>query len=289
MSLTHLLGQGWLTLLLLAWITLSIGSFLNVAIYRLPVMMKRDWRAQATEVLELSTPAGTQPHADESPFNLAVPRSRCPKCATAISAWHNIPVLSWLWLRGRCAHCNAPISARYPFVELLTCVASLMVVATLGYTWIGLAGLAFTWAIITLAFIDFDTQLLPDQITLPLLWLGLIVNLASGGFIDLSSAVVGAIAGYLALWSIYWAFKLITGKEGMGYGDFKLLAALGAWFGWQALPVLVLISSVVGIALGGTLMLIRRNRDPIPFGPYLAIAGWVTLLAHDRVIAVVFG
>ena len=196
MSLTHLLGQGWLTLLLLAWITLSIGSFLNVAIYRLPVMMKRDWRAQATEVLELSTPAGTQPHADESPFNLAVPRSRCPKGATAISAWHNIPVLSWLWLRGRCAHCNAPISARYPFVELLTCVASLMVVATLGYTWIGLAGPRFHVGTSSHWHSSISIpKLPPDQITLPLLWLGLIVNLASGGFIDLSSAVVGAIAG----------------------------------------------------------------------------------------------
>ncbi len=287
MSLTHLLGQGWLVLLLLVWTALSVGSFLNVAIYRLPVMMKREWRAQATEVLELSA-APTEPHFEEPPFNLMVPRSRCPHCATPISAWHNVPVLSWLRLRGRCAHCRAPISARYPFVEVLTAVASMMVVATFGYTWIGLAGLAFTWAIIALAFIDFDTKLLPDQITLPLLWLGLIANL-SGGFIDLSSAVVGAVAGYLVLWSIYWAFKLITGKEGMGYGDFKLLAALGAWFGWQALPVLVLISSVVGIALGGTLMLIRGNRDPIPFGPYLAIAGWVTLLAHDRVIAVVFG
>ena len=289
MLLTHLLGQGWPALLLLVWIALSVGSFLNVAIYRLPVMMKRDWRAQAAEVLEMSTSTGPTHHADESPFNLAVPRSRCPNCGTAISAWHNIPVLSWLWLRGRCAHCSVPISARYPFVEVLTAIASLTVIANLGYTWIGFAALVFTWAIITLTFIDFDTQLLPDQITLPLLWLGLIVNLSSGGFVDLPSAVVGAVAGYLVLWSIYWAFKLITGKEGMGYGDFKLLAALGAWFGWQALPVLVLISSVVGIALGGTLMLIRRNRDPIPFGPYLAIAGWVTLLAHDRVIAVVFG
>jgi len=281
--MTQLLSHGWLALFLFAWIALSVGSFLNVAIYRLPVMMQREWRSQASEILELATPADTGP-----PFNLMVPRSRCPGCETPIASRHNIPVLSWLLLRGRCASCNAPISARYPLVELLTAIASALVVAVYGYTWLGLAGLAFTWAIITLTFIDFDTKLLPDQITLPLLWLGLIVNLL-GGFTDLASAVVGAVVGYLVLWSIYWAFKLITKKEGMGYGDFKLLAAMGAWFGWQTMPMLVLISSIVGIVLGGTFLLIRRSREPIPFGPYLAIAGWVTLLEHDRVVAVVFG
>lgn len=281
--MTQLLSHGWLALFLLAWVALSIGSFLNVAIYRLPIMMQREWRSQASEILELPTPADTGPR-----FNLMVPRSRCPSCETPIAARHNIPVLSWLLLRGRCASCDAPISARYPLVELLTGIASILVIAAYGYTWLGLAGLAFTWAIITLTFIDFDTKLLPDQITLPLLWLGLIVNLA-GGFTDLASAVIGAITGYLVLWSIYWAFKLITGKEGMGYGDFKLLAAMGAWFGWQTMPMLILISSIVGIVLGGTFLLIRRSREPIPFGPYLAIAGWVTLLARDRVVAVVFG
>jgi leader peptidase (prepilin peptidase)/N-methyltransferase len=279
---TNLLSQGWPVLVFLTWIALSVGSFLNVVIYRVPVMLKRDWRAQAYEVLELVAP-------DPGPaFNLVTPRSRCPKCEFAIPTLHNVPVVSWLLLRGRCGNCSSPISVRYPLVETLTAVASLAVVAVYGYTWTGVAALAFTWAIIALTFIDFDTKLLPDQITLPLLWLGLIVNL-SGTFTDLASAAVGAIAGYLVLWSIYWAFKLITGKEGMGYGDFKLLAAMGAWFGWQALPMLVLISSIVGIVLGGTFLLIRRSREAIPFGPYLAIAGWVTLLAHDRVIAVVFG
>ena len=283
MSLTLLLSHGWLGFAFLIWLALSVGSFLNVAIYRLPVMMKREWRTQATEILELEAPADSVP-----PFNLMVPRSRCPHCETSISARHNIPLLSWFLLRGRCANCKAPISARYPLVELLTAVLSIVVIATYGYTWLGLAGLAFTWAIVTLTFIDFDTKLLPDQITLPLMWLGLIVNLFCG-FTERGSAVIGAIAGYLGLWSSYWTFKLISGKEGMGYGDFKLLAAMGAWFGWQALPMLVLISSLVGLLLGGTFLLIRRSREAIPFGPYLAIAGWVTLLEHDRVIAVVFG
>ncbi len=280
---THLLSQGWPVLVFLIWIGLSVGSFLNVVIYRVPVMLKRDWRAQAHEILELNTPVESLPA-----FNLVTPRSRCPSCEFAIPALHNIPVVSWLALRGRCGNCKAPISVRYPFVELLTAIASVVVIGIYGYTWTGFAALAFTWAIVALTFIDFDTKLLPDQITLPLLWLGLIVNF-SGTFTDLGSAVIGAIVGYLVLWSIYWAFKLITGKEGMGYGDFKLLAAMGAWFGWQALPMLVLISSIVGIVLGGGVLLIRRSREAIPFGPYLAIAGWVTLLAHDRVIAVVFG
>lgn len=283
MSLTLLLSQGWLALMLLIWVALCVGSFLNVAIYRLPLMLQREWRAQAVDVLELDAPADTEPA-----FNLMMPRSRCPSCKTTIAARYNIPLVSWLALRGRCAHCAAPISARYPFVELLTAVASIVVVAEFGYTWLGAAGLVFTWAVIALTFIDIDTKLLPDQITLPLLWLGLIVNV-SGGFTDPTSAVIGAIAGYLLLWSIYWVFKLITHKEGMGYGDFKLLAAMGAWFGWQTLPILVLLSSVVGIALGGAFLLARRSREAIPFGPYLAIAGWVTLLERDRVIAIVFG
>jgi leader peptidase (prepilin peptidase)/N-methyltransferase len=283
MSVTLLLSQGWLLFVLFVWVALSVGSFLNVAIYRLPVMLKREWRTQASEVLELDTPAELGPT-----FNLMTPRSRCPTCAITIPARHNIPVISWILLRGRCANCHAPISPRYPLVELLTAIASIAVIAVYGYTWLGAAALVFTWSIIALTFIDFDTQLLPDQITLPLLWLGLTVNLL-GGFTDLTSAVVGAMVGYLVLWSIYWAFKLITGKEGMGYGDFKLLGAMGAWFGWQTLPMLVLISSIVGILLGGTFLLVRRSREAIPFGPYLAIAGWVTLLERDRVIAFVFG
>jgi leader peptidase (prepilin peptidase)/N-methyltransferase len=279
---TQLLSHGWLALVLLAWIGLCVGSFLNVVIYRMPVMLNREWRAQAHEVL-----GSHSPDENAARFNLMTPRSRCPKCETTIPAWHNIPVVSWLLLRGRCANCRAPIPIRYPGVELLTAIASVVVAAEFGYTWLGAAALAFTWIVIALTFIDLDTKLLPDQLTLPLLWLGLIVNLA-GGFVDLASAVVGAICGYLLLWSIYWAFKLLTGKEGMGYGDFKLLAALGTWFGWQALPMLILISSVVGIVLGGTVLLVRRTREPIPFGPYLAIAGWVMLLGRDRVIASLF-
>lgn len=283
MSVDLVLSHGWLAFVLFVWVTLSVGSFLNVAIYRLPLMLRRDWRAQAHEVLDIELPATPEPA-----FNLMTPRSRCPKCEAPIAAWNNIPIVSWLILRGRCAHCRTLISARYPIIELLTAVASILVVAKFGYTWLGAAGVVFTWFLIVLTCIDLDTKLLPDSLTMPVLWLGLLVNLV-GGFIDLPSAVIGAVAGYLTLWSIYWAFKLITHKEGMGYGDFKLLAALGAWFGWQTLPAIALISSVVGIVLGGSVLLARRSREAIPFGPYLAIAGWVTLLAHDRVSAFVFG
>ena len=280
MSFDLVLSYGWLALLFFVWVALSVGSFLNVAIYRLPVMLRRDWRAQAHEVLDMDAPA------DEGPaFNLMTPRSRCPKCAAPIAAWNNIPLLSWLLLRGRCAGCKAPISIRYPLVELLTAVASILVIAKFGFTWVGAAGVVFTWILIVLTFIDFDTKLLPDGLTLPLLWLGLLVNVF-GGFTDLVSAVIGAVAGYLVLWSIYWIFKLLTHREGMGYGDFKLLAALGAWFGWQTLPVIALIASVVGIVLS---VVAGRAREMIPFGPFLAIAGWVTLLAHDRVMTFVFG
>jgi leader peptidase (prepilin peptidase)/N-methyltransferase len=224
--------------------------------------------------------------AEQGPaFNLMTPRSRCPKCETPIAAWHNIPLVSWLLLRGRCAHCQAPISVRYPLIELLTAVASILVLAKFGYTWLGAAAVVFTWVMIVLTCIDLDTKLLPDGLTLPLLWFGLLVN-AFAGFTDLRSAVIGAVAGYLVLWSIYWTFKLLTHREGMGHGDFKLLAALGAWFGWQTLPAIALISSVVGIVLT---VLARRTREEIPFGPFLAIAGWVTLLAHDRVMTFVFG
>lgn len=280
MSFDLVLSYGWLALLFFVWATLSVGSFLNVAIYRLPVMLRRDWRAQAYEVLEMEAPA------EEGPaFNLMTPRSRCPKCEAPIAAWHNIPLLSWLLLRGRCAGCQAPISIRYPLIELLTAVASILVIAKFGYTWVGAAGVVFTWILIVLTCIDLDAKLLPDGLTLPLLWLGLLVNVFVG-FTDLVSAVIGAVAGYLVLWSIYWVFKLLTHREGMGYGDFKLLAALGAWFGWQTLPVIALIASVVGIVLS---VLAGRAREQIPFGPFLAIAGWVTLLAHDRVTTFVFG
>lgn len=283
MSEDLVLSHGGVALLYFVFVALCVGSFLNVAIYRIPVMLKREWTTQARDVLELDAP----PQPDET-FNLMTPRSRCPSCAAPIAARHNIPLISWFLLRGRCAHCSSPISVRYPLVELATAIASVLVLATFGYTWLGAAALLFTWIIIVLTGIDLDTKLLPDNLTLPLLWMGLLVNLA-GAFTDLGSAVIGAVAGYLVLWSIYWAFKLITGKEGMGYGDFKLLAALGAWFGWQALPAVVLISSVVGIILGGAFLIARRSREAIAFGPFLAIAGWVTLLEHDRVIAFVFG
>ena len=279
--MSELLSHGWLIALLALWITLAVGSFLNVLIYRLPVMLDRQWRAQSRELLE--APAAAAP-AHDGPFNLFVPRSRCPKCGTQIRAVHNIPIFSWLWLRGRCADCGTPISARYPLVEALTAICSLAVVGAYGFEPICVAALAFTWIAIALSFIDLDTRLLPDALTYSLLWLGLAVNI-DGPFTDLASAVIGAIAGYLFLWCVYWTFKLLTGKEGMGYGDFKLLGALGAWFGWQALPMLVLLSSVVGVIVGGGYLLLRRSREPIPFGPYLAIAGWVALITHGRVVA----
>lgn len=278
MPFEMLLSQGWLIFLLLLWAGLSVGSFLNVVVYRLPIMLERTWRADAREALELEA----VPPAKA--FNLMVPRSRCPQCDAPISAWQNIPVFSWLVLRGRCAACNARISTRYPAVEVLTALVSLTVVAVFGYTWDAMFALLFSWLLIAMALIDFDTRLLPDNLTLPLLWLGLLFN-SSSGFVDLQSAVIGAAAGYLILWSIYWGFKLLTGKEGMGYGDFKLLAALGAWLGWQALPMVILISSVVGILLGGTVLLIRKSREPIPFGPFLAIAGWVALVWRDSVVS----
>lgn len=276
MSFALVLTYGWVIAIAFVWLSLSVGSFLNVVIYRLPVMLTRSWQDQAREALELEAPPVS------APFNLVTPRSRCGSCGTQISAWQNVPVISWLWLRGKCASCAAPVSVRYPLVELLTAILSLVVVASFGYTWTGLAALVFTWVLIALAFIDLDTKLLPDNLTLPLLWLGLALNLGQV-FTDLSSAVIGAIAGYLVLWLVYWAFKLITGKEGMGYGDFKLLAAFGAWFGWQVLPMLVLVSSVAGVVLGGAWLISRRSREPIPFGPFLAVAGWVMLIWRDTV------
>ena len=246
-----LLTFGWTGLIAAFWVALCVGSFLNVVIYRLPVMLNRQWQADAREFLEQhpieDSPAG-QP---SETFNLATPRSRCPSCGTQIKAWQNIPVLSWLLLRGRCGSCSAAISVRYPGIELLTGLATLAVLYVYGFTWLGLAAALYTWVLIAATFIDFDTQLLPDQLTLPLLWLGIIVNMSdgfgSGAIVDLNSALIGAMAGYLFLWSTYWAFKLITGKEGMGYGDFKLLAAIGAWLGWQIIPGAILIAAVTGL------------------------------------------
>ena len=268
----------WTALAAALVLGLLVGSFLNVVIHRLPQMLEADWRAQCCDLLE-------QPQPETETFNLVTPRSRCPHCGHGIRAWENIPVLSYLLLRGRCSACRAPISSRYPLVELAAGLLSLAVVYHFGATAQALAALILTWALIALTLIDFDTQLLPDNITLPLLWLGLVVN-SQGLFVPLEAALWGAVAGYLALWSIYWLFKLITGKEGMGYGDFKLLAALGAWLGWQLLPVVILLSSLVGAIIGIGLMLIlgRDKNIPIPFGPYLAIAGWLALIWGDQLM-----
>lgn len=254
---------------------LVVGSFLNVVILRLPVMMDREWRRQCAEYTGTST---AQAGAEER-FDLIAPPSRCPGCGHRIRPAENIPILSWLMLRGRCSACGRPISARYPIVEAVTAVLSMVVAWHFGASWETLAALPFTWALIALSVIDYDHHLLPDGITLPFLWLGLLLGL-TGLFTDAASSVIGAAAGYLGLWSVYWAFKLLTGKEGMGHGDFKLLAMLGAWMGWQLLLPVVLISSVIGAVVGIGLILLRgRDRNiPIPFGPYLAAAGWVTLL-----------
>jgi leader peptidase (prepilin peptidase)/N-methyltransferase len=262
---------------------LAVGSFLNVVIYRLPVMLDRDWRAQAREVLEMAAPP------PEARFNLSVPRSRCPHCSTDIKVWQNIPVVSWLLLRGRCSACGAAISWRYPAIELLAALATLASVAVFGFTPLGACACVFSYMLIALAGIDLDTTLLPDQMTYPLLWMGLLVNLPDGGLTPLHHAVVGAIAGYLFLWGTYWGFKLITGKEGMGYGDFKLLGALGAWVGWQALPGIVLIAAASGLIFALLRVLTTRHTtaEPIPFGPFLALGGWVALMFHDNVIALV--
>ncbi len=251
---------------------LCVGSFLNVVIHRLPLMMEREWQAQCADLRGEAL-------AETTPFNLIVPRSRCPRCGQEIGALDNIPLFSYfVLLRGKCKHCQARISLRYPLVEALTGLLSAAVVWHFGAGWLALGALGLTWALITLALIDLDTQLLPDSITLPLLWLGLAFNL-DGHFTDLGSAVIGAMVGYLALWSVFWLFKLATGKEGMGYGDFKLLAALGAWLGWQMLPAIILLSSVVGALVGIALIVLARHgrNVPIPFGPYLAAAGLLVL------------
>ena len=256
---------------------LMVGSFLNVVIHRLPLMMERDWQAQSRDYLG-------EPPVEETPLTLATPGSRCPCCGHRIRFYENIPVLSYLWLRGKCASCQTSISTRYPLIELLTGVLSVVVAWHFGFGLQAGAALLLTWALIALSMIDIDRQLLPDAITLPLLWLGLALSLFPV-FADMRSSLVGAIAGYLSLWTVYQLFKLVTGKEGMGFGDFKLLAALGAWMGWQALPVIVILSSAVGALLGGAMIAIqgRDRAQPIPFGPYLAIAGWIALLWGERI------
>lgn len=267
---------------------LLVGSFLNVVIHRLPRMMEREWRAQCAELT-----GAPDPQADEAPWNLVVPRSACPACGHQIRAHENVPIVSWLALRGRCSACGTRISVRYPLVELATGVLSALTAAHFGVTAEALLALLITWSLIALTFIDFDTQLLPDSITQPLLWLALVVSLWGGTLttqtlaLSSSGAIIGATAGYLSLWSVYMGFKLLTGKEGMGFGDFKLLAALGAWLGWTALPLIVLLSAVVGATVGIALIATGRldRERPMPFGPFLAAAGWIAMIYGDVLIA----
>lgn len=262
-------------------IGLLVGSFLNVVIYRLPIMMQRAWRKECAEYLQLSQEPGDA--NEEEVFNLVLPLSRCPGCRTAIKPYQNIPVISYVFLKGKCASCSNPISFRYPVIEAFTAVTSVMVAWHFGYTVQAAFALLLTWSLIAMSFIDIDHYLLPDSISLPLLWLGLFLSLF-GIFTDTHSSIIGAIAGYMVLWSVFHLFKLATGKEGMGYGDFKLLALFGAWLGWQYLPVIVLLSSLVGAIIGiGMIIFVKRDRNiPIPFGPYLAAAGWIALLwGHD--------
>ncbi|CAN7445557.1 A24 family peptidase [Pseudomonas sp. LjRoot71] len=279
MSVIDFMASHVLAFVLCAMLTgLLVGSFLNVVIYRLPIMMQRDWREQAREILELPSEPQT------TTFNLVLPNSSCPHCSHEIKPWENIPVISYLFLRGKCSSCKSPISLRYPLVELTCGLLSAFIAWHFGFTWQAGGMLLLTWGLLAMSLIDVDHQLLPDSLVLPLLWLGLIAN-SFGLFASLEDALWGAIAGYLSLWLVYWLFKLVTGKEGMGYGDFKLLAMLGAWGGWQVLPLTILLSSLVGAVLG-TIMLRMRNAEsstPIPFGPYLAIAGWIALLWGEQI------
>jgi len=262
---------------------LLIGSFLNVVIHRVPVMMQRE--VDSVCACERDEP---EPHPDR--YNLVVPRSACPHCGHQITALENIPIISWLVLRGKCSSCKAPISARYPAIEALTALLSAALVWHFGSGWAGMASVVFGWLLIAMTFIDIDTQLLPDDLTYPLLWLGLLVNV-KGLFVPLQDAVLGAAAGYMALWTVYWIFKLVRGKEGMGYGDFKLLAALGAWMGWQMLPAIILLSSVVGALVGiATIVASRMGFDhKIPFGPYLAGAGLAALFFGQQITSILYG
>jgi leader peptidase (prepilin peptidase)/N-methyltransferase len=271
-----------LALVTAALVGLCAGSFLNVVIHRLPKMLDRGWREQCAELRG-------EELAPEPRYNLVAPRSQCPACGHPIGALENIPVVSYLALRGRCSRCGKPISARYPVVEILGGVLAVAAIGKFGATWTGIAACCFLFALTALTFIDIDTQLLPDDITLPLLWGGLAANLF-GLFVPLPSAVIGAIAGYLALWLVYWLFKLIRGKEGMGYGDFKLLAALGAWLGWQMLPLIVLLSSAVGAVIGIALILFkgRDHNIPLAFGPYLAVAGAIAMFFGPAILASYF-
>ncbi|MCG3729955.1 prepilin peptidase [Vibrio cincinnatiensis] len=271
----------WLFPALATLFGLMIGSFLNVVIYRLPKIMEREWRKECADSFPeygITPPKGK--------LTLSTPRSTCPHCQTQLRIRDNVPLFSWLWLKGQCAHCQASISARYPLIELLTALSSWVVASHFGLSGYSLALLFFTYVLIAATFIDFDCMLLPDQLTLPLMWAGISLALLGISPLSLTDSVIGAITGYLCLWSIYWLFKGLTGKEGMGYGDFKLLAALGAWFGWQLLPLIILLSSFVGLIFGIVqLRLQKRGIDKaFPFGPYLAMAGWLAMLWGDKLI-----
>ena len=267
----------WTATVLVAVAGLCVGSFLNVVIDRLPVMLQRQWRMHALETLSIEPPPASR-------FNLAVPRSHCPACRTVVSALHNVPVVSWILLRGRCPNCRAPIPARLPVVELAGAGFAIAVIAVWGFHWIALAYYVFLMVLLASALIDAETTLLPDQLTLPLLWLGLLAAIAFEATPTLVDATVGAVTGYLSLWLVYWAFRLVTRREGMGYGDFKLMAAIGAWLGWQAATSVIMIAAVLGIAYF-TLKILRRTATrgtPFPFGPFLAIAGAAVLFASTR-------
>lgn len=283
-EVTYLLANSTAALAaFLVVLSLLVGSFLNVVILRLPIMMFRAWKQDCTE-----TELPKHPALEDltQPYNLIKPNSHCPKCHAEVKAWQNIPVISWLFLRGKCAGCSTKISVRYPLVEITTAVLSAVLLVKFSWGWPLLAMLVFTWLLITMSVIDIDHQILPDTLTLGLLWLGLLVN-SQGVFTNLHDAVYGAALGYGILWSVYWLFKLITGKDGMGFGDFKLLAALGAWFGVQSIPLIILLSSVVGAVVGiaGIMILGRDKNIPIPFGPYLAAAGWIAALWGSDIIA----
>ena len=283
-----LLADSPLLFMLIAFVfALLVGSFLNVVIHRLPIMMERSWREQCRELSE--TPAGEIP---EGRFDLVAPRSRCPSCGHRITALQNIPVVSYLFLGGKCAGCGKRISARYPVIELLTAVLTAVVAWRFGFGWEAAAAIAMTWTLVAISVIDIDTQYIYDNVVLPLVWAGLALSLfhplpgAETLFIDPTSAIVGALAGYLSLWSVYHLFRLMTGKEGMGYGDFKLLAALGAWLGWKMLPLIILMSAVVGAVTGIVMIALKlqERSKPIPFGPYLAAAGWIAMLWGERIV-----
>lgn len=269
---------------------LLVGSFLNVVVYRLPIMLQREWKEQCCEYLEVENkePDSNTSSAKFAKFNLHTPDSHCPSCSRKIRPWENIPVISYMALRGKCAGCKTSISLRYPIVETVTGLLSALVAYTFGPHWLTLCLLVLTWSLIVMTLIDYDHQLLPDNITLPLLWLGLLVNAVDLGFgVTASDAVLGAVVGYLSLWLFYWVFKLATGKEGMGYGDFKLLAALGAWMGWQSLLPIIILSSLVGAVIGVIMILLtgRDRSQPMPFGPFLAGAGFIMLIWGPQISA----